>query len=153
MARPPLATVDDLHDALGTPVSGSDVKKALSLLGRASAIVRAFAGKTWVDDQNALEDVPEDIPGVVVSMVERATRNPDGYTQETAGPFSRSFGSEAAQRLFMTSMEKLVIRAACGSTGISVLPTTRGDLETPSVVDYGLDLPEEDLDTLTGLLQ
>jgi hypothetical protein len=145
VARPALANLDDLEAALGGPVA--DSQQAESLLARASAIVRAFAGKTWTttddDDEEVLDVVPPDIPGVVVGMVERATRNPDGVTQvqETAGPFSlgRSFGSDAAGRIYLTAMDKLVIRAAVGSTGVGTLTMTRGPLETPDVSECTAD--------------
>lgn len=141
MARPALATIADLEAALATEVDNED--QAMSLLERASAIVRAYAHTTWLnDDEDALEDVPADIPGVVVGMVERATRNPSGVTQEQSGPFARSFGPDAAGRLYLTRWDRLVIKAAAGDTGgLQTLGTTRGNLETAPV---GEDLfPEE----------
>lgn len=135
MTRPALATVDDLERLLCVPSGDED--KALARLEQASAIVRAYARETWLnDDGDELEDVPDDIPGVVTQMVERATRNPSGATAESAGPFARSFGPEAAQKLYLTAADKLVIRAAVGSTGIGTLPTTRGHMETPHVIDW-----------------
>lgn len=130
-ANPTLATLGDLEVRLGEALEYPF--QAEARLADASAIVRAYAGRTWLDDDNQLENVPADIPGVVASMVERATRNPSGTTQETAGPFSRSFGSDAATRLYLTKMEKLVVRAAVGRLSVGVLPTSRGDLETPAV--------------------
>lgn len=138
MPRPPLARYEDLCEALGDEAVGIDEDKAMWLLGRASAIVRAQAGVTWLDDDEAaLVDVPPDIPGVIVGMVERATKNPTGTVQENAGPFGRSFGADAASRLYLTAMDKLVIGAAAGviSSGIGVLSTTRGCLETGAVTD------------------
>lgn len=149
MPRPPLANVDDLEAALGAEVDNED--QATSLLERASAIVRAYARKTWLNaDETELEDVPADIPGVVVSMVERATRNPTGVTQEQeqAGPFarSRSFGTDASQRLYLTRSDKLVIGAAAGTAGLGTISTTRGPLETAGACD---DLfPEEVMETM-----
>ena len=131
MARPALATVDDLERLLGESVP--DTAQALARLEQASEIVRAYANETWLDDAGALaDDVPEQLAGVVSGIVERATRNPGGVTQEQAGPFSRSFGSDAAQRLFLTKWDKAVIRAALGLShgNIGTLTTTRGDLET-----------------------
>lgn len=149
MARPPLATIADLEALLGSTVD--DTVQALARLDRASAIVRAFAGVTWLnEDETALEDVPADIPGVVAGMVERASRNPEGVTQETAGEFSRSFGSDAAKRIYLDWNDKLVIRAAIGASGsgIGVLTTTRGEVETRDVGTIGGTLPTEDLASL-----
>lgn len=146
MARPALATVADLERLLGASVADED--QADARLEQASAIVRAFARQTWLNDAgDALEGVPDDIPLVVAGMVERATRNPDGATQESAGPFSRSFGPEAASRLYLTSADKLVIRAAVGSTVIGTLSTSGGDLETAAVLcddGWGGDIPWDD---------
>lgn len=153
MARPALATADDLEVLLGQPPT--NVAGAEALLARASAIVRAYAGQTWLDDdESELVDVPGDIPGVVAGMVERATRNPDGITQEQAGPFARSFGPEAAQRLYLDKWEKLVVRAAAGipTSGIGVLETTRGDIETPAVASDASRFPEETKEGLDSIL-
>lgn len=148
MARPPLADLNELTRALGS--NPDDADQATSLLERASAIVRAYAGQTWLNDAgDALEGVPDDIPGVVVGMVERATRNPGGTTQEAAGPFSRSFGADAAQRIYLTKMDKLVIRAAIGANGIHTISTSRGDLETAAVAGPTETYPEE---TYTGIV-
>lgn len=147
MARAAFATVEDLNDAIEPDVTDED--GANSLLARASEIVRAVAHKTWLDEAGTVlsEDFPEQITGVVVSMVERATRNPSGTTQEQAGPFSRSFGPDASQRLFITKWERLVIAEAAGApSGLRTLGTTRGPLETACPAD---DLfPEEVLETI-----
>jgi len=134
MARPALATVEDLNEALdpADQVDEDHAAQAGSLLARASEIVRAHAGVTWLtDDESALDAVPAQIPGVVVSMVERATSNPSGAVQEQAGPFSRSFGTSAADRLYLTRWEKLVVSRAAGrQAGLATIGTTRGPLET-----------------------
>lgn len=149
MARPALATIDDLEALLGSSVD--DTAQALARLGQASAIVRAFAGETWLnEDETELVDVPPDIPGVVAGMVERASHNPAGITQEVAGEFSRSFGADAAKRIYLDWNDKLVIRAAIGAlgSGIGVLTTTRGDIETRDVSVVSGTLPTETLDSL-----
>lgn len=151
MTRPALASIDDLEDRLGETV-GSEAQ-AQARLEDASAIVRAFARKTWLNaEETDLEGVPADIPGVVAQMVERASRNPSGATQEAAGPFSRSFGPDAAQRLYLSAADKLVIRAAVGSTGIGTIATTRGPLETPDVVPCPDVAPEDTAGLPTGVI-
>jgi len=155
MARPSPATTDDLAVALGVDAVDNE-DQAQFLLDRAWAIVRAYAGHpaTWLDDDgNPTDQIDPDIPPVIVGMVDRATRNPTGTTQETAGPFSRSFGSDAAQRLYLTKMDKLVIRGGLGLSGLGTISTTRGDLETPSVIGCdGIDYLS-DIDDITALLQ
>lgn len=130
----PLASLTDLEDRLGAPVASSLAAQAYARLRDASAIVRAYAGVSWTDDDGNLEDVPDGVVGVVASMVERASRNPDGVTQETAGPFNRSFGSTASDRLYMTKSERMVVRSAAGRSAIGTLSTTRGEVETADVV-------------------
>ena len=137
MTRPALADIDDLQARLGLTLVEPQITQANARLADASEIVRAYAGKTWLNDDETEvdEDLPGSIPGVVASMVERASLNPGGITQETAGPFSRSFGSEAATRLFLTAGEKAVVRAASGRLGVGALSTTRGPLETAALGD------------------
>lgn len=132
MARPALATVEDLERLLGEAVS--DAAQADARLEQASELVRAYARVDWLnDDESEIEDVPGQIPGVVAAIVERASRNPSGATQETAGPFSRSFGAEAAARMYLTAGEKLIIGHATSTIGLGVITTTRGPMETASV--------------------
>lgn len=132
MARPALANLSDLEDLLGEAVT--DAKRALLLLAHASEVVRAYAGRTWLnDDEDDVDDVPGQIPGVVCAIVERATRNPLGITQESAGPFSRSFGADAAQRMYLTRQERAIVRAAARLAAVGPLATTRGNLETRTV--------------------
>lgn len=133
MARPALAELADLEALVGTI---GDPSAAEARLAQASEIVRAYAGQTWLtEDESALaENVPGAIAGVVAAMVERATLNPSGATQEAAGPYSRSFGADAAHRLYMTASERSIVRAAAGRSALGTIATTRGDLETRPVV-------------------
>ncbi len=133
MSRPTLASIDDLM-ALSGPIVQEDTPRALVLLAMASEVVRAYAGVTWLNtDEDDVEDVPAQIPDVVVSMVWRATNNPFGVVQETAGPFSRSFGADAAQRIYMTKQERMIVRAAAGLAPVGPMGTTRGVLETRAI--------------------
>lgn len=130
MGRPALATLDDLISLLG---SVENYEQAQFRLEQASELVRAYAGTDWLnDDESDVDGVPGAIPGVVVAIVDRATANPGGVVQETAGPFSRSFGADAAERMYLTAGEKLIVRHAVGRSGLSVVSTSRGVVETPS---------------------
>jgi hypothetical protein len=145
MPRPALATVADVEARLGRTVD--DETQVQAWLEDASAIARAYAGKTWLNaDETALSGEPADVVGVVAGMVVRLINNPDGVTQETLGQFSQSFGTDAAQRLFLTATDKLVLKAASGRTGIGTLPTTRGHLETPQVRERFLWCGDDDDD-------
>ncbi len=151
MARPALATAQDLEDLLGETLTDAD-SRVYALLALASEIVRAYAGVTWLNtDETDVENVPESIPLVVASMVQRTTSNPSGVVQESAGPFSRSFGPDAAQRLYITRQEKAVIRAAVGLSSVGTIGTTRGDLETLAASTFGglYDPPTEESDPMS----
>lgn len=142
MARPALGTIDDLEDLLDEPIDNP--AQAQARLAQASELVRAYAGIDWLnDEQTAVENVPGAIPGVVAAIVERASRNPGAVTQdaETVGPFSftRSFGADAAARIYLTDSDKRIIRHAAGTSPLGVIGTTRGRMETADVIDcWGL---------------
>jgi hypothetical protein len=141
--RTPLATLDDLERLMGGEQI-SDHRQATARLADASEIVREAADTDWLSDTGELEDVPGQIPGVVANMVERASRNPGGVQQESVGPFSRSFGADAAARLYLTKSERAVVRRAAGRSGLRTIGTTRGPLETAPVEcgPYGTDVAD-----------
>jgi hypothetical protein len=135
MARPALTTVEELERTVGA-IPEADQDKALARLEQASELVRAYAGTDWLNtDQTALDGVPGAIPGVVCAIVERATQNPEGITSESAGPYSRSFGADAAARVYLTAGEKAIIRHAIAAGPLGVISTTRGPMDTPNVID------------------
>ena len=132
MPLPALASLGQLEARLGGDVD--DVPQALAMLDQASAIVRAYTGLRWVDEHGNLDGVPDGVPGVVVEMVYRVTQNPGGATQDTAGPFSVAFGANAAERLYLSVGDKLILDAVPGRrSGLGVISTTRGPVETPPV--------------------
>jgi hypothetical protein len=96
MALPPLADVAALDAWLpGVTIVGDEAaeERAEAVLAAASAFVRAENGKNWVDEEGELlEDIPDEIPVLVVTVAARLWTNPAGATQETAGPFSVSRG-------------------------------------------------------------
>lgn len=142
MSRTAYATVADLEVRLGVAdgtISGNAVQaaQAEARLADAAAIIRAYVGTAtataWATSI-ADETVAGDVGGVNAAMVERASRNPAGVVQEQAGPFGRSFGPDAAARLYLTALDKSVLRAAAGLSSIGTISTTRGNIETPTVI-------------------
>lgn len=108
MTLPSLATVGDLQDRLGESIT--DTAQADALLDYASALVRAYTGRTYVDDDgNLVDPLPDGVVQVTVEMVFRAVTNPSGVTQDTAGPFTVSFGADAAQRIYLTKADKTIL--------------------------------------------
>lgn len=138
MTLPSLATISQLANRLGETITNES--QAQALLDYASALVRAETGLDYLDDDGALVDpLPSGVAEVTVEMVFRAVTNPAGVTQDTAGPFTVSFGSDAAQRIYLTKADRKILR---GAGGLSTISTYRGDLETGDVcgpVDYWPD--------------
>ena len=57
----------------------------------------SWQGDVEVVYQHGFASPPQSVAGVVLSLVARTFDNPSGLTQETAGPFNRSFGNAAVQ--------------------------------------------------------
>lgn len=123
----PLATIQQLSARLGREFTGAELERAEALLDDASALVRDVAGRTWIDpDTGALESVPGSIQWVVLRAAERAIRNPDGFSSESAGDYSyQRTGVEPG--VYLTAGEEKAIRRALGKTGLWTQPVTRGE--------------------------
>lgn len=130
---PPLASIDDLQARLPETIAESDEARAEAVLEDASTLVRAEAGTTWVTDDELDEDIPDIIVIVTLAAARRGFLNPDGFTQETLGDHSVSYGARGA--VYLTAEEKSLIAAAVGNFALGTISTTRGDLETPAVLD------------------
>lgn len=74
---------------------------------------------------------------------ESARINPAGLAMEVTGPFTIQDGSPGTAGLGLTNREKAALRRAVGKKSIGVLQTTRGDLETPPVIDDHTVFPAE----------
>lgn len=134
MALPTLATVDDVQTFVPTVML--DATQTDALLRLASAQARAYTGCRWAnEDGTALEDVPDGVPEVVASIVARAILNPRGVTQETAGPYTVSYGSDAAARIYLAGTDKAILDANRCRSRLCIMTLTRGELETPAVRD------------------
>lgn len=113
MSLPSLATLTDVLARAPEMQSGLDPLQVEALLDDASAILRSFAGREWVNTtRDALEDVPDGVTGIVALMVIRALRVPEGVTQETVGNYSVSYAVTASDRLYLTKTEKAFIKRA-----------------------------------------
>lgn len=117
MSLPALVSLDDF--ALRVSVSASDEERAQACLDDASALIRAEAGdEDWVDDDGALETVPDVIAAICVAVAVRAFRNADGVRSETIGNYSVAY-ADTSTAVFITAGERRMIRRAAGLTGIS----------------------------------
>lgn len=124
----PLASVTDLEIRLGRTFEQAEVARALALLEDASELVRDVAGgKTWVDDTTGeLQKVPGSVRWVVLRAAERAVRNPEGYSAESAGDYS--FQRTGVQPgIYLTEGEEKAVRRALGKSGLWTQPVTRNE--------------------------
>ena len=77
----PLATVQQLSARLGITPTGGDAERALAALEDASALIRSEAAVDWIDDSDALSDVPSVIEAITLAVAYRAYQNPTGAAQ------------------------------------------------------------------------
>lgn len=125
-----LASVQDVESRLGRKItSEAEVGRVVALLDDASALVRDVAGTTWVDSDgtNHPEQVPNSIRYAVLRAVDRAMRNPDGFSAESDGDYSyQRTGVEPG--IYLTPGEEKAIRRAMGRTGLWTQPVARNDM-------------------------
>lgn len=123
----PLADITDIEARLGRTFSGDELTRVEALLDDASALVRDEASLTWIDPGTGLlTTVPGSIRAVVLRSVERAVRNPQGFSAESAGDYSYQ-RTNVEPGVYLTDGERQVIRRATGRTGLWTQPVTRGD--------------------------
>lgn len=123
----PLADITDLEDRLGRIFTGEETTRVVALLDDASALVRDEAGLTWIDPAtNLLTVVPGSIRAVVLRAAERAVRNPDGFSAESAGDYSYQ-RTNVEPGVYLTDAERRIVRKALGRSSLWTQPVTRGD--------------------------
>lgn len=133
---PPLATVEDLAEWVGEEVPNDDAQ-ALAYLAAASAVVRSYTGRRWVDDAGQA-DAPAEVRTVVVQVAARVWRNPDGYIQDTTGPFTVRWSERIAEGIYLTAGEEdMLAPHRRGRPAVFTLSTTRGPVETGTVATPG----------------
>lgn len=109
MALPPLATLTDLRDEVEDDAVLTSTRAARAL-ARASTLVRSVAGQTWVDENGDLvENVPDSAFEVTLAAAARAWRNPSGFVQDTAGPFTVRWSERAADGVYLTEAEETML--------------------------------------------
>jgi hypothetical protein len=131
----PLASVDQLEDRLGDV--DIDEARIAACLADASALVRAEARQTWLDDAGDLDGVPDVVEMIVLAVARRAYLNPDGAIQQTAGPFTERYAEVAGQVFYLTDTEQRALAKYHDTPGLWAQPTTRGDVESGTVYAEG----------------
>lgn len=138
MALPPLASVEQLADWLGEPISDApDISRAGGALRTASALVRRETGRTWVDPDNPKVlngQVPEEAEIVTLQAAARGYTNPDALTSERIDDAQVARKVEEAG-VYLTASERDLLAPLAGRAhqGLGTVSTFRGD--TPPVWD------------------
>lgn len=110
MALPPLAPVSDLAAWVGQTIESGD-PRAEAVLSAASALVRSYAGQTWTDEADALEDVPDVVAAVAVQVAARVWLNPNGAVSVTLDDGALRWAEATAAGLYLTDADKAVLGA------------------------------------------
>jgi hypothetical protein len=122
---PPLASLEALSLRLGVTLAGAEADRAGAILDDASALVRSEAGRDWVDDEDALLDVPAVIESVTLAVAYRAFRNPDGVAQSSLGDASVSYDRGDGQAaVYLTRDERRSVRKAAGTSAVGAIELT-----------------------------
>lgn len=121
----PLASVADLERLMKRTFSGADLDQVDILLDAVSAWARTVSGQEWLE---APVGVPSDVMYVVLAATRRVLVNPDGVTQESMGPFSKSY--DKPPKDFFTNAELAILkryRPKSGGGGLFTVGFTRGE--------------------------
>jgi hypothetical protein len=102
MALVPLATVEDMETRLGKAIpEGLERDRAQALLADASTLVRHEVGRTWVDAEGDLENVPDVAVMTAISAAIRAWYNPSQIESAQLGAVSIRYGD-----VWLTAVER-----------------------------------------------
>lgn len=136
MAAPALATVAELSDWLGEPIAEgtAEYKRAELCLRAASVLVRAEAGRTWLDDGTGdLLEVPDAVRMVTLYCASRVFDNREGQNRWNVDDAGGGWKVDEAGA-YLTASEKDTLSGFTGRRfgGLGTVSTTRGDLAGPS---------------------
>ena len=89
MTLPSLATIEQLNARLVEPVpTDPDDPRAVAALEDASAEVRHAAGRSWVNEDDELEGVPDIAVRITLRLAKDIVENPYGYRSEQVGEYA-----------------------------------------------------------------
>lgn len=136
-----LAPVSALELRLGLEtgsLQGTDLARAQAALDDVSALVRAEAGKAWVNEAGDTVTAPAQVATIVVKAALREFKNPDGFTSEQMGDYT--YRTDQTGGVYLTEDERRIIRQAAGAGAYGAW-----SVRTPSNYDTteNLPLPED----------
>lgn len=121
-----------------------------ALIDHAEGLAEAVIGSQTDPVGAGLQAVLATIVARMWQAGRNAQSNPAGHSMEQTGPFAQQSPNAGAAGLGLTNREIKSLRKAAGLLSVGILPTTRGPLETPAVVDnYGTTDPT--VETWAGL--
>lgn len=134
-----LADVSALELRLGLEIGslqGADLARAKASLEDASALVRAEAGKPWLEGD--VVTAPAQVLTVVIKASIREFKNPDGFTSEQMGDYS--YRTDNVGGVYLTEEERRIVRDAAGSAAHGAwdvrIPSSYYDPRIPLPDDY-----------------
>lgn len=143
---PALVQPEEIRTRLQRPLpfSGAELSRVQDVCDDASVLVRFESGRNWLDpDDPSVVKAPEMVLLIARRCAERAVRNPEGFSAETAADYSyQRNGSVGEGGLFLTEREIADLKGAGGRNGLWTQPTYRGDhyCDTLYLMDqYGCD--------------
>jgi hypothetical protein len=133
-----LAEVSALELRLGLEIGslqGADLARANASLEDASSLVRAEAGKPWLDGNTVT--APAQVVTIVIKAALREYKNPDGFSSEQIGDYS--YRTDNVGGVYLTEDERRIVRMAAGTGGAGM-----GTIRTPSeYYDPTTPLPDD----------
>lgn len=115
------------------PFAGVELARVEGVCEDASVLVRFVSGQAWLDpDDESQVKAPEIVTLIARRCAERAVRNPEGFSSESAADYSyQRNGAVGEGGLYLTEQEVKDLQNASGSgkTGLWTQGTYRGDLD------------------------
>lgn len=119
-------------------LQGPDLARAQAALDDASALVRAEAGKSWVDTDGTTITAPAQVLTIVVKAALREFKNPDGFSSEQMGDYS--YRTDHTGGVYLTDDERRIVRQAAGAGAYGAWTVrTRSEFDTTE----NTQLPED----------
>lgn len=129
---PALAEIGDLELRLMREFVDPEDVRVEQVLNDASDLVRDESGKDWLDPDDPtklVSPLPRIVRLITLRVAERAVRNPEGFSSESAGDYSyQRNGAVGEGGLYLTAREIAQLRRAGGKSGLWTQQVTRGDL-------------------------
>lgn len=132
---PSLATIEQLSQRI--PIDNEELAQAR--LDSASALIRAYAGKDFLDEDGNV-DAPDIIITICLDAAERAMLNPNGYSYEQIGHYAVR-RSSTSSTVYLTDEEIKLIRGIVGRA-ISSIKMTIPELQPFNSTVYVPTIPD-----------